>query len=379
MSADKHTPVSTAVSTASLYVRSYANRDLGIFLIFFGIVAAVPLYALIMNIVFKQAVIQWRIGIIIGLVSIILGCLLIKYSKLRFKVTRKNDGSGTISIQEGLLRSPLLYDFASSSIIKLATANTDAGSKKGELIQVTLIDGNRHYLLDSRPLNKMQESRAIAEFFSKNGSLKMLLPHYGNLMLESTDLDLPFSARVKKYPTLIGLEPTRPQNCPINTTELNGGIDRRYSWGFRANGLVFQLIALLMVAFAFSCLPLFEEARVPVIRLGLNPTEELSSCEAAAGAYHPALGELVKSRMLLHRAEEVLQGIPSGSHVRIGIAPRQLSQMIGQHGENRRKLIETFSLASLRFVPIEGCLLPRVLSTEDQSPPPGGQIMQKSV
>ena len=259
MSADKHTPVSTAVSTASLYVRSYANRDLGIFLIFFGIVAAVPLYALIMNIVFKQAVIQWRIGIIIGLVSIILGCLLIKYSKLRFKVTRKNDGSGTISIQEGLLRSPLLYDFASSSIIKLATANTDAGSKKGELIQVTLIDGNRHYLLDSRPLNKMQESRAIAEFFSKNGSLKMLLPHYGNLMLESTDLDLPFSARVKKYPTLIGLEPTRPQNCPINTTELNGGIDRRYSWGFRANGLVFQLIALLMVAFASSCLPLFEE------------------------------------------------------------------------------------------------------------------------
>ena len=259
MSADKHTPVSTAVSTASLYVRSYANRDLGIFLIFFGIVAAVPLYALIMNIVFKQAVIQWRIGIIIGLVSIILGCLLIKYSKLRFKVTRKNDGSGTISIQEGLLRSPLLYDFASGSIIKLATANTDAGSKKGELIQVTLIDGNRHYLLDSRPLNKMQESRAIAEFFSKNGSLKMLLPHYGNLMLESTDLDLPFSARVKKYPTLIGLEPTRPQNCPINTTELNGGIDRRYSWGFRANGLVFQLIALLMVAFASSCLPLFEE------------------------------------------------------------------------------------------------------------------------
>ncbi len=126
-------------------------------------------------------------------------------------------------------------------------------------------------------------------------------------------------------------------------------------------------------------LPLFEEARVPVIRLGLNPTEELSSCEAAAGAYHPALGELVKSRMLLHRAEEVLQGIPSGSHVRIGIAPRQLSQMIGQHGENRRKLIETFSLASLRFVPIEGCLLPRVLSTEDQSPPSGGQIMQKSV
>ena len=133
------------------------------------------------------------------------------------------------------------------------------------------------------------------------------------------------------------------------------------------------------VALCARLLPLFEEARIPVIRLGLNPTEELSSGEAVAGAYHPALGELVKSRMLLHRAEEALQGIPPGSHVRIGIAPRLLSQMIGQHGENRRKLIGTFSLASLRFVPVEDCILPRLLFQDKQLHPPGGQIPQESV
>ena len=88
---------------------------------------------------------------------------------------------------------------------------------------------------------------------------------------------------------------------------------------------------------------------------------------------------LVKSRMLLHRAEEALQGIPPGSHVRIGIAPRLLSQMIGLHGENRRKLIGTFSLASLRFVPVEDCILPRLLFQDKQLHPPGGQIPQESV
>ncbi len=121
-------------------------------------------------------------------------------------------------------------------------------------------------------------------------------------------------------------------------------------------------------------LPLFEAAQIPVIRLGLNPTEELSSGQAAAGAYHPALGELVKSRILLHRAEEALQAVPPGSHVRLGIAPKLLSQMIGQHGENRRKLIEAFSLASLVFVPREDCHSPRLLSQSQ-----GGQTEKDRV
>ena len=53
------------------------------------------------------------------------------------------------------------------------------------------------------------------------------------------------------------------------------------------------------VAVCAQLMPLFEEANIPVIRLGLNPTEELSQGAAVAGAYHPALGELVRSRILL--------------------------------------------------------------------------------
>ena len=45
--------------------------------------------------------------------------------------------------------------------------------------------------------------------------------------------------------------------------------------------------------------PLFNEAGIPIIRMGLNPTEDLSGGDALGGAYHPALGELVHSRIML--------------------------------------------------------------------------------
>ena len=46
-----------------------------------------------------------------------------------------------------------------------------------------------------------------------------------------------------------------------------------------------------------ALVPIFRVAGIPIIRLGLNPTDELSGGDAAAGAYHPALGELVRQRV----------------------------------------------------------------------------------
>ena len=95
-------------------------------------------------------------------------------------------------------------------------------------------------------------------------------------------------------------------------------------------------------------LPLFEQAGVPVIRLGLNPTDELSGGEAVAGAYHPALGELVKSRVLRNRAEALLQGIEPGSRVILHVGRGKASQMTGQHRENIEWLCARFALGGLR-------------------------------
>ena len=120
-------------------------------------------------------------------------------------------------------------------------------------------------------------------------------------------------------------------------------------------------------------LPLFEDAGIPVIRLGLNPTEKLSGGEAAGGAYHPALGELVRSRILLEKARALLAGVPAGSRVTLGASPQTLSQVIGQKRKNLRLLQKEFSLAELRVRPaVTGAREILLLKTEDDHGAPAG-------
>ena len=94
-------------------------------------------------------------------------------------------------------------------------------------------------------------------------------------------------------------------------------------------------------------LPLFKEAGIPVLRLGLNPTEELSNGEAVAGAYHPALGELVRSRIYRNRAQELLAGVEQGSRVLLSVGKGKRSQMTGQHRQNLDFLRARFSLREI--------------------------------
>ena len=98
-------------------------------------------------------------------------------------------------------------------------------------------------------------------------------------------------------------------------------------------------------------LPVFEAAGIPVIRLGLNPTDDLSGGDAVAGAYHPALGELVRARIRRGELESLLQGVPEGADVTVAVPARKLSQYTGQHGANREYLKEKFRLRSLKLRP----------------------------
>ena len=99
-------------------------------------------------------------------------------------------------------------------------------------------------------------------------------------------------------------------------------------------------------------LPIFDEAGIPVIRLGLNPSDDLSGGDALGGAYHPALGELVKSRILLKKAREKLRFAAPGSNIVIGVHPSCVSQMTGQKRCNVNALVSEFGLESLKII---GC------------------------
>ena len=90
----------------------------------------------------------------------------------------------------------------------------------------------------------------------------------------------------------------------------------------------------------------FSRAGIPVIRCGLNPTEELSGGEALAGPYHPAFGELVQSARYRNLASQLLPSC-EGEDVVLEVARGQRSAATGQHRENLRRLVSQFRLKSL--------------------------------
>ena len=104
------------------------------------------------------------------------------------------------------------------------------------------------------------------------------------------------------------------------------------------------------VAVCAKIVPIFAAAHIPVIRLGLNPTDDLSGGEAAAGAYHPALGELVLSRIYLERLLGMLDGCRGSGLLTVAVHPSRVSVMVGQHRANA-EAIRSLTGMKLRAVP----------------------------
>ena len=140
----------------------------------------------------------------------------------------------------------------------------------------------------------------------------------------------------------------RPQGVRIYPTVVLRGteLERRMQRGEYMPQTVEQAVNL--------CAELYEiflAEQIPVIRLGLNPTEELSGGEAVAGAYDPALGERVLSRMYLRRARALLRENETGKAVAFSVDPRRISVMVGQRRENILALQREFGLADIKVLP----------------------------
>ena len=92
-------------------------------------------------------------------------------------------------------------------------------------------------------------------------------------------------------------------------------------------------------------LGVFERSGVPVIRIGLCASDNLTdpAC-AVAGANHPAMGELVRSELYYKKLRELLCGAQAPVQT-IYIPARELSVAIGQHRQNLLRLREEFGNA----------------------------------
>jgi len=100
----------------------------------------------------------------------------------------------------------------------------------------------------------------------------------------------------------------------------------------------------------------FASAGIPVIRLGLQADEALGAADTVlAGPYHPALGELIYSRIFFDLALAALARHPDRRNpVRLRVHPRHLSRMLGAGRRNQQRLQTCLQIPPLSIQSDEG-------------------------
>lgn len=93
--------------------------------------------------------------------------------------------------------------------------------------------------------------------------------------------------------------------------------------------------------------PLFEQAGIKILRLGLHASEGMLTGEdLVAGPFHVAFGEMVYSRIWYNNLKEIVPD-PT-SVITVFVHPAQLNQAIGHKALNRKMLERSFHKVSFK-------------------------------
>jgi len=174
----------------------------------------------------------------------------------------------------------------------------------------------------------------------KNGGAALILQMMTGLPGDTTEKSL-YTAReiIKLNPDGIRIYPT----VIVNGTRLH----ELWQSGEYKEHTVEDAVELCV-----KFVPLFGDAGIPIIRLGLNPSDGLTAGDAVAGAYHPAFGELVRSRIYLDDMREALRAAVTeqGCNAVLSVRRGQRSAATGQHRCNIETLAYEFVLNRLKIV-----------------------------
>lgn len=89
---------------------------------------------------------------------------------------------------------------------------------------------------------------------------------------------------------------------------------------------------------------IFVDHNVKVIRVGLQPTEEINyNAKVIAGPFHPSFGELVDSEIIFRKMTSILPG-ENLKNLKIFVHPKNFSKLIGQKKKNLERLKLLYSL-----------------------------------
>jgi len=102
------------------------------------------------------------------------------------------------------------------------------------------------------------------------------------------------------------------------------------------------------VTSAKDSLLLFQKNNIPVIRMGIQPQDNLES-HILSGPYHPAFGHLVYSELLLDKVTEQIQK-SCANRIAILVNPKRMSEMKGIHQTNVKQLSRRFPNKKIQFI-----------------------------
>lgn len=198
------------------------------------------------------------------------------------------------------------------------------GVRTIELGSQSMVD---RVLLASKRGHTAEDTKKASGLINRRG-FELILQLMAGLPESSAEDDLysaeqacllsPFAVRI--YPT-----------CVISDTEL---CDMYESGTYEA------LTVEKAVAISADMMDIFDKHNIPVIRVGLNPTDDLSAGGVKAGAYHPAFGQLVSAERCLRICISALSDAPETGDVIISCPKGRLSDIRGQKNSNVRKLSE---------------------------------------
>ena len=252
--------------TSTVLVTTDANRDLGIFLLFLGLVGTLPMQYLLDFLGYTGR--EGFYAAVSGIILVFIGLVFLGFSRKRFTITPQH-----IKLADGFLRKPLKFTWEGPPSIRLRPQEEEHGDKHVEYWLVNLIDGKRQYVLDRRVGHQL-ESRSLAEALAKSMNCPVIeRGDTGDVVIPREELDLPFRERVRRNPLLLGPKLPKPENCQAREWESEQELG--FSWRLAGSAMLSEYLTVALLLLLLAVVPLFpgkpmvdhpEHAREPLQR-----------------------------------------------------------------------------------------------------------------
>lgn len=244
----RKTPAETII-----HVPTAANRSVGVFLVFLGLVGTFPTWYIIRawTSVVPHTRSDWYPAFVAAVLMASTGFLLAVHSRKQIRITADN-----LEVRDGLFHRALHFKWSGTPIIRLQNVERGEGPRRSVTWLVKLVSERYEYTVDER-VDQQLESRAVAEAVAKTLKcpLKERTVDGTDVVIDPHDLDLPFRERVTRYPALLGKPMPRPAGVPFRTRILDQGSAVDYSWSLMGMAFILDILVVGVVFFVLSAIP----------------------------------------------------------------------------------------------------------------------------